>query len=1085
MQDHRVEILLIDGHDKDFDRIHEFLQNAPLGRYRIHRAKSFAEGLARLAAGGIDIVLTDIILPDAEGIPVIQSLCGQAAVAPVVGLAAEDNPALFNQAVRAGAEDVFVKSRITPQSLDRVLRFALERKQKERELLYERQVIRTLFDNFPSAVHFKDASGRITQINPLQAKWLGLSNPAQAIGKTGFDFFASHYARADAEREKQVVETGVPLIVLEEEQEWPDGRKASVATSKVPLFGPGKEIIGTFGITRDLTRQKRVEADLRESESRLTAIIKSLDDVVLELDGEGKCLNVWTARENLLAVPKHKAIGRSAMALFDQQTWSSIIKTLQRVLATGKPKAIEYPVEIRGVPHWFVARINPVQSDNNKPQSVVVLTRDVSEKRRVEESLRFLASIVQASEDAIIGEGVDGAIISWNRGAEELFGYKAEEIIRRRHSVLMPPERAEEFQHFCTVVSEGRTIARYETARVRKDGSLVDVSMSLSPIRDPQGEVVGCAVVARDITEQKRAAAALEENSRLTALRAEIGAALTGTADLDAALIKCTGAIVEHAHVAWAGIWLGNGRDEPLLPVALSFVGGNQQLTPGGQNELFALQAIASQSGPCIFQDVAKAAGDRRVPASWLEGFTSFAGFPLVLQDRVQGVLCVASGSILPQPLLQTLEAVVSQVAQFLYASRAKEALSQSEKRARLLFKTIPLPIWVYSQQSLELLEVNQAAVECYGYSRDEFLRMKVTDIHLESQAITPDQTGRHPRRANSSSTLQKHRTKQGKAIDVEISAHQLQFAGRNAVLMVAQDVTERKRMELELRHSQKLEAVGGLAAGIAHEINTPIQFVGDNARFLKDSFQNLQLLVEKYRHLTQSLQGGTCSPEMLREIDQAEQAADLEYLLREIPKALNQSEEGIARVATIVRAMKEFAHPDRSEKTFANLNKALQSTLVVARNEIKYVARVETCFGDLPLVSCHLGDINQVFLNLLVNAAHAIGEVVKGTQQKGLIRIVTRRDGDTVEISISDTGTGIPEAIREKIFEPFFTTKEVGKGTGQGLAIARSIVVEKHGGTLSFESQVGQGATFIVRLPLEVKAEEMPQDETHPVCGR
>lgn len=1084
MEDRRIEILVIEGNHEDFAKISQFLQDAPLSGYNIHWEKSLAEGLEHLGGREIDVVLTDIMLPDEKGAAVIKALCARAALAPVVGLADEDNASLFRQAVRAGAEDVFLKSRINPQALDRVLRYALERKQKERELLYERQVIRTLFDNFPGAVHFKDASGRITQINLLQAKWLGLSDPSQAIGKTGLDFFASRYAQADAAREKEVVETGVPLIGFEEEQEWSDGRKAPVATSKVPLFGPGGKIVGTFGITRDLTRQKRVEAALRDSKRRLTVIIKSLDDLVLELDGEGKCLNVWTARENLLALPKSKIIGRTAAGLFGEQTARRILETLRLVLATGKAQSIEYPLEILGVPHWFMARVNPVQSDHKTPQSVVVLTRDISEKRRVEESVRFLASIVQASDDAIIGEGVDGTIISWNRGAEELFGYKAEEIIRRRSSALIPPERTGEFQHLRTVVRESRTIARYETVRMRKDGSRVDVSISLSPIKDPQGDVVGCAVVARDITEQKLAAAALEENSRLSALRAEIGAALTGTSDLDAALKKCVGAIVEHARAAWAGVWTGNGSDEPLVPAALSLPERNVHGAPDELNELPALNAIASCRAPYIIQDVAKAAGDCRLPASWLEGCKSFAAYPLVLQDRVQGVLCIASGHALLPPLQQSLEMVANQVAQFLYASRAKEALSQSEMRARLLFKTTPVPICVYNQQSLEFLEVNQAAVECYGYSRDEFLKMKFTGIQIESQAEKPDQTGHHPSSAYGSSVPQKHRTKLGKTIDVEISKHKMQFAGRDAVLMVAQDVTERKRMELELRHSQKLEAVGGLAAGIAHEINTPIQFVGDNTRFLKDSFQSLQSLMEKYHALARSLQAGTYSAEMLQEVDQAEQGADLEYLQQEIPKALNQTEDGITRVATIVRAMKEFAHPDRSEKTPANLNKALQSTLVVAGNEMKYVARVETDFGNLPMVPCHLGDINQVFLNLMVNAAHAIGEVVKGTQEKGLVRIVTRCVDKWAEVSISDTGRGIPEAIRDKIFEPFFTTKEVGKGTGQGLAIARSIVVEKHGGTLNFESQVGHGATFIVRLPLESKAEEMPDLETHLVCG-
>jgi signal transduction histidine kinase len=190
-------------------------------------------------------------------------------------------------------------------------------------------------------------------------------------------------------------------------------------------------------------------------------------------------------------------------------------------------------------------------------------------------------------------------------------------------------------------------------------------------------------------------------------------------------------------------------------------------------------------------------------------------------------------------------------------------------------------------------------------------------------------------------------------------------------------------------------------------------------------------------------------------------------YLDEEIPKALTQALEGVTRVATIVRAMKDFAHTGGSNKTPVDLNRALESTLTVARNELKYVADVETDFGSLPLVECHAGEVNQVFLNLLVNAAHAIGDVVHESEARGTIRIRTRCEGDAVVIEIADTGTGIPEAVRAKIFDPFFTTKEVGRGTGQGLAIARSIVVEKHGGALTFETEAGRGTTFFIRLPI------------------
>jgi signal transduction histidine kinase len=202
-------------------------------------------------------------------------------------------------------------------------------------------------------------------------------------------------------------------------------------------------------------------------------------------------------------------------------------------------------------------------------------------------------------------------------------------------------------------------------------------------------------------------------------------------------------------------------------------------------------------------------------------------------------------------------------------------------------------------------------------------------------------------------------------------------------------------------------------------------------------------------------------------EIRNTEEEIDLAYLDENLPGSFDSCQDGVSRISTIVRAMKEFAHPDQREKAPADLSKALQTTLNIARNEYKYVANVTTELGDLPPVLCHVGDLNQVFLNLIVNAAHAIGDVVGQGGSKGTIRITTVREGDLVRIDIADTGSGIPEAIRHRIFDPFFTTKEVGKGSGQGLAIARSIVVTKHRGSLTFESAVGKGTTFTIRLPI------------------
>jgi signal transduction histidine kinase len=291
---------------------------------------------------------------------------------------------------------------------------------------------------------------------------------------------------------------------------------------------------------------------------------------------------------------------------------------------------------------------------------------------------------------------------------------------------------------------------------------------------------------------------------------------------------------------------------------------------------------------------------------------------------------------------------------------------------------------------------------------------------------------------------------------------------GRHKVLRgMMLDVTDQRRLEHELAQAQKLESVGRLAAGVAHEINTPVQFVSDSVHFVREAMDDLAAIVDKYRELRTATESGTDVAAAAKAAEKAEDDADLDYILENAPVALDRARDGLGRVAAIVRSMKEFAHPDRKEMAQADINQAIASTLVMASNEYKYVADVETEFAELPPVNCFAGEVNQVVLNLIVNAAHAIGDVVKGTGSKGKIRIVTRLLDDSIEIAIADTGKGIPVEVRSRIFDPFFTTKEVGKGTGQGLAIARTVIVEKHGGTLHFDTELGRGTTFYIRLPI------------------
>jgi PAS domain S-box-containing protein len=416
------------------------------------------------------------------------------------------------------------------------------------------------------------------------------------------------------------------------------------------------------------------------------------------------------------------------------------------------------------------------------------------------------------------------------------------------------------------------------------------------------------------------------------------------------------------------------------------------------------------------------------------------------------------------------VEAIVGVSRDITEWKEAVEALQASEESFRLLFAAIPHAVWVYDEETRVFVQVNEAAVRHYGYPVAEFQELDLAAIHPPGEAERLLKALKADPSQPPCGAWQ-HQTKDGRVIDVEVTAQRFEFKGRPAVLAVTQDVTERKRLEVELHQAQRLESVGQLAAGIAHEINTPIQYVWDNLRFMKDAFQARQGLFALYERLRAAAEAGAVPPSLLAELRAARESADAEYLAAELPKAFEQSSDGAERVANIVRAMKEFAHPGQKEKAAADLNRALANALIVARNEYKYVADAETDFGDLPPVVCNISEMNQVFLNLLVNAAHAIAEVTKGTGARGKIVVRTRRAGDRATISISDTGCGIAPSIQARVFDPFFTTKAVGRGSGQGLAIARSIVVERHSGSLSFEPNGSQGTTFTVSIPIEPRA--------------
>jgi len=409
-----------------------------------------------------------------------------------------------------------------------------------------------------------------------------------------------------------------------------------------------------------------------------------------------------------------------------------------------------------------------------------------------------------------------------------------------------------------------------------------------------------------------------------------------------------------------------------------------------------------------------------------------------------------------------------------------EEALKAAEKKYRGIFDGALFGMFQLDRKGY-LSHLNPAMAHLSLYASPEEMLQDVKEP-LWSLAV---QSARHEElasvmkkvgqvRAFELEVYRKDRSRMWVSATVRAMMHEGVLQGFEGMF---EDITERRVLRDQLLQAQKLESVGQLAAGIAHEINTPIQYIGDNVCFLQKTFGSLTSLLKIYEGLWEETLSNTVTPIFREEINSALRKIDGKFLVAEIPKAIEDTLEGIKRVSTLVSAMKEFSHPGTKEKVPLDLNHAIQSAITVAQNEWKYVADVETRFErTLPAVPCLPGEFNQVILNLIVNAAHAIGDRAKqGKEKKGKITVETGRCPTGVEIRIGDTGAGIPLDVREKIFDPFFTTKEIGKGTGQGLAIARSIIVDKHEGSIYFESLPGEGTTFIIRLPYHEPALSAP----------
>lgn len=770
------------------------------------------------------------------------------------------------------------------------------------------------------------------------------------------------------------------------------------------------------GILTDITQRKRVEAELRSKTAFLEAQANSTMEGILVVDSRGKTLMRNQRLIELFHVPPEISADED-----DRHMLKHVLTLVQEpeVFLARVKHLNRNPSEIS---HDEIALNNgtildryaaPVIDKDGRYYGRIWTFRDITERKRNEDMLRQLSMAVEQSPVSVLITDSHGSISYVNEKFVECTGYNQDEVLGRNPRFLNAGFSSPDlFRDLWSNITQGLEW-HGELCNKKKNGEIYWVSTSIRPITDAKGAIAHYLSIQDDITERRRK----EREFRLTQFSLEHCSDAVEWVDSEGRLVYVNQAECDA---------LGRSREE-ILSLSIPDI-----------------DPLVSKETWASFWSELKTAGGMN--------------FESQRKSKQQIFPVQVTATYLPFDGQEYCFSLVSDITERKRAERELRMMKFSLENAS------DAGFWV--DPKARIIYANGAACRSLGYSREELVTLSIPDIDPLFPRATWDSFWEKNKARGTLTFETQHKSKDGRVFPVEVTTNYLQFDGQEYSFAFAHDITERRALEGQLRQAQKLEGIGQLAAGIAHEINTPIQFVADNVTFLRDSWISAHQLVRRYRIEIRNAER-LLPPGIVADLKEAERKCDLDFIVAEVPHAIDHALDGAQRVAKIVRAMKEFSHPDSGEKTATDLNKAIESTITVARNEWKYVAQVATELDEnLPAVVCYPGDINQVILNLLVNAAHAIKEKMKEGEM-GQITVCTRMRDEVVQISITDNGAGIPESIRTRVFDPFFTTKEVGKGTGQGLSLAHTVVVKKHSGKIWFESEIGRGTTFFIELPI------------------
>ncbi len=641
--------------------------------------------------------------------------------------------------------------------------------------------------------------------------------------------------------------------------------------------------------------------------------------------------------------------------------------------------------------------------------------------------LSIFAQAIHQNPDVVVITDRNGTIVYTNPCFTELTGYTAEEAVGQNPRVLKSGEmRPEVYKELWSTILSGR-VWHGEFKNRRKDGSTFWEEASIGPIFNEDGEITHFVAIKHDISLRKEMQAVLQKT--VTQFR-------TLTASTHDAIIVIDESCTVH-------LW-NNGASNYFGYLDREVVGKSLK------------DILRAQDTP-------------------LNSFRQWIKSPERIQKQIETKIQHKNGQWIPVEISFSNMKIEAETYAVLIIRNIQERKKNEQKLRQLHFQNEQLikslaSVLIVTDSDERVIRWNSVAESTFGIPAEKIIGKPITNTGIQwnwEKVLEAISICRLEKTIQHISDLN-YTGNNGKTgfLNLSFSPYPIDNTEYPGFIILGQDITDQKVMESQLMQSQKLESIGQLAAGIAHEINSPTQFVADNIYFLNETFRDMKPVFDLLFDIIENRENNL---ETIRErLTGIVEEIDMRYLLEEVPQAFQQTMDGLDRVSTIVRAMKQFSHPGAKEKQPYDVNEAIRTTVMISKNEWKYVADLNLELDEhLPVVNLLVDEFNQVILNMIVNAVHAIADKLgENAAEKGKITISTADDGDYVRIDLLDSGRGIPEEIISRVFDPFFTTKEIGKGTGQGLAISHDIIVNKHQGFIEVQSTPGEGTMFTIRLP-------------------